>query len=168
MNSLDSFREALNWPSAHFQSSSSYIKNPLEPTCGKKKHKGQKKKEKKRYKKKRNKEINKKRMLADKNRQFVKCTFRPTKTFQHSCVKGARALFLLFIFLCQNACLCYMRLIPVLHMDWDPLQWAINGQSNIQAPQTTSPNDPSWSPDKASLHAALFSVHKQNDHHSAH
>lgn len=41
-------------------------------------------------------------MLADKNRQFVKCTFRPTKTFQHSCVKGVRALFSLFIFFVSN------------------------------------------------------------------
>lgn len=50
-------------------------------------------------------------MLADKNRQFVKCTFRPTKTFQHSCVKGVRALFSLFIFLCQT---CRKRM-PMLH-----------------------------------------------------
>lgn len=53
-------------------------------------------------------------------------------------------------------------------MGWDPLQWAINGQSNIQAPQTMSSYDPSQSLDKESLHEALFSVHKQNDHHSAH
>lgn len=87
--------------------------------CSKKKHKGQK--EKKIYicikRKERNKEI-KKGMLADKSRQFVKCTFRPTKTFQHSHVKGVRTLFLLFfcVKLVKNACLCYMRLIPVLHM----------------------------------------------------
>lgn len=41
-------------------------------------------------------------MLADKNRQFVKCTFRPTKTFQHSCVKGVRTLFLWFIIFVSN------------------------------------------------------------------
>lgn len=35
--SLDSFRVALYWPSAHFQSSSTDINNAIEVTCGKKK-----------------------------------------------------------------------------------------------------------------------------------
>lgn len=86
--------------------------------------------------------------------------------------KGSKNLVFVVHYFCvklvKNACLCYMRLIPVLHMCWDPLQWAINGQSNIQAPQSTSSYDPSRSPDKESLHAALCSVQKQNDHQPAH
>lgn len=129
--SLDSFRVALYWPSAHFQSSSTDINNAIEVTCGKKKLRpkgGEKKKKKEKRKKekarkegrkdkegrkerKEGRKERKRRMLTGKNRQLVKCTFRPTKTFQHSCVKGVRAFFVLVIFLCQTC----RKHTPMLH-----------------------------------------------------